>query len=182
MGVLKTQYHTKGKNIKIRNAEIEDANKIINFMKSVDEETSFLSREPGEFNITKEQEEIWIKNKKESNNSLLLIAEANGEIIGTCGLNGNCSERFKHSAEIGIVLKKKYWGFGIGQQIMKQAINWGKDKGLQRIVLGVDVDNIRAINLYLNLGFKIEGRKDKYKKLVDGTYKSSYIMALLFMD
>lgn len=182
MGVLKKQYKTKGMNILIRNAEIEDANKIIDFMKSIDVETKFLSREPGEFNITKEQEEVWIKNKKESHTSLLIIAEVNGAVIGTCGLNGNCSERFKHSAEIGVVIKKKYWGLGIGKEIMNQAINWGKEKGLQRITLGVDSNNTKAINLYLNLGFMIEGRREKYKKLADGTYISSYIMALLFIE
>jgi len=182
MGVLKTQYDTKGMNIIIRNAEIEDANKIIDFMKSIDSETSFLSREPGEFNMTKEQEETWIKNKKESHISILIIAEVNGEVIGTCGLNGNCSGRFRHSAEIGVVLKKKYWGYGIGKEIMNQAINWGKEKGLQRITLGVDSNNTRAINLYLNLGFVIEGRREKYKKLADGTYINSYIMALVLME
>lgn len=181
MGMLRTLYQIKDMNIIIRNAEIEDATKVIDFKKSVDEETDFLSREPSEFNITKEQEEAYIKNKKESYASLLLIAEVNGEVIATCGLDTNPSERFKHSAEIGIVVKKKYWGLGIGKQIMNQAIDWGKEKELQRIALGVDVDNIKAISLYLNLGFKIEGRKDKYKKLADGTYKSSYIMAL-FME
>jgi len=33
-----------------------------------------------------------------------------------------------------------------------------------------------------NLGFVIEGRREKYKKLADGTYINSYIMALVLME
>lgn len=181
MEILELQLLLKGKNIKIRNAEPEDAVNIIEHINIVDKETIFLAREPGEFNVTIEKEVELIKHKKKCPYSIFLIAEIEDEIVGTCSLNGYSRKRFSHSAEIAIAIRKKYWGNGIGKQMMEQAINWGKENNIERITLEVDIKNIRAINMYINLGFNIEGKLENNTKLADGTYRSSYIMALLMV-
>ena len=44
---------------------------------------------------------------------------------------------------------------GLGKRLMLSAINMIKQSGLKRIVLEVDNQNERAIQLYEELGFKI---------------------------
>ncbi len=55
----------------------------------------------------------------------------------------------------------------------------GKENGIFRITLEVDINNYRAISLYLKLGFEIEGTLRNDKMLSDGSYTSGYVMALL---
>ena len=46
-----------GMELLIRQTEIQDANKLIEFFNIVDRETKFLAREPGEFDKTQSEEE-----------------------------------------------------------------------------------------------------------------------------
>ena len=50
-----------GKSVLIREPRIEDAAQIIQIIKTADEETRFLARNPGEFNATVEQEKAMIE-------------------------------------------------------------------------------------------------------------------------
>ncbi len=68
---------------------------------------------------------------------------------------------------------------GIGKNLMKSGIEWAKENGIFRITLEVDINNYRAISLYLKLGFEIEGTLRNDKMLSDGSYTSGYVMALL---
>ncbi|EDT82699.1 GnaT-family acetyltransferase [Clostridium botulinum NCTC 2916] len=68
---------------------------------------------------------------------------------------------------------------GIGKNLMKSGIEWAKENGIFRITLEVDINNYRAISLYLKFGFEIEGTLRNDKMLSDGSYTSGYAMALL---
>lgn len=52
---------------------------------------------------------------------------------------------------------KNYWNLGIGYNLIKTAIKYGKQAGLKKINLDTRKDNQKAINLYKKLGFKEEG-------------------------
>lgn len=179
MEILKSEFNLQNKNVLIRNAEIEDGENIIDHIKLVDEETIFLSREAGEFQIEKEEEQRLISNWNASDHDLFLVAEIDGEIAGICGLCGNHRKRYVHRADISIAIKKKFWGIGIGKNMIEEAIKWGKQNNLKRIELEVDSENTRAIILYTNLGFHIEGTIERERRLADGSYRNSYLMALL---
>ena len=72
----------KGRDIFLRSAEEKDAEALIDYMKITAAETPFLLREPDEISLTIEQEQAFIKAKKDSENELLLIAEIGGRHIG----------------------------------------------------------------------------------------------------
>ena len=76
----------KGRDIIIRNAEENDAENLIDYLKITAAETPFLIREPDEITLSIEQEQAFIKAKKDSENELLLIAEISGRHIGNCSL------------------------------------------------------------------------------------------------
>ncbi len=48
----------------------------------------------------------------------------------------------------------KYRSRGIGAELVKKLLLWGKDKGFQKIYVGVYFDNTKAIGFYKKNGFK----------------------------
>lgn len=174
------EYDLDNKSLIIRNASLEDAEKLVELMKKLDIETTFLLREPDEFTLNVEQEQRFIESKLDSEAELFLLAEVDGEIIGSCAINGSTRKRLSYIASLGIALTEEYWGLGIGKKLMKAAIRWAKANGITRITLQVDTSNYRAISLYTRLGFQVEGTFINDKKLADGSYRNGYSMALLF--
>lgn len=51
-------------------------------------------------------------------------------------------------------------GKGIGKQLIKAGLAWGEQLGHQNIGLLVEQNNTRALKLYLQMGFKIQNRKE----------------------
>lgn len=176
--IEKINYSFQNKNIIIRNAEIEDAEQLIEVMKRLDEETTFLLREPDEFNLSLDQEVKYVSEQKQSDVNLLLVAESDGKIVGTCGINGSLRKRLRHIANLGIAIEREYWRMGIGKKLLETGIKWAKNNGISRITLQVDTVNYRALSLYLKLGFEIEGTLKNDKLLSDGSYRNAYTMAL----
>lgn len=176
---MQATYNTPKGTIMIRHAVAEDAAGLIKHVKTVEKETPFLMREVDEFNMTVELEEQFIQGKLDSEVSVFIIAEVDGEIVGSCNLSGSTRKRTRHCAEFGIAVEQKYCGLGIGRRMMETGIAWARENGISRITLEVDTNNFNAISLYLKLGFEIEGTFRNDKKLADGTYVSGYGMALL---
>lgn len=177
--IRQAEYSIDYKVLIIRSAVVEDAKELIDLIKRLDNETTFLLREPDEFNLTLEQEQNFIKDKIDSEGSLFILAELDGKIIGTCGLQGSYRKRLRHTANLGIAISKDYWGLGIGRKLIETAVEWAKSSGISRITLEVDTRNYRAISLYTKVGFEVEGTFKNDKRLADGTYTNGYAMALL---
>jgi RimJ/RimL family protein N-acetyltransferase len=61
---------------------------------------------------------------------------------------------------------------------MKECIKWCNENGVEQLELDVVTQNNRAISMYKNLGFKIQGTKKHALKYEDGTYADEYFMCL----
>lgn len=181
MAIRKNEYSLKEINVVIRTPELNDAEKIVNAIKEMDKESIFLAREPEEFKTSIEREKELIEEWKSSKHILFLVADIDGEIVGTCGIYGDSRKRYCHKAEIAIAIRKKYWSKGIGRKLLEEGILWAKETNLIKLELNVDTENKRALSLYENIGFEIEGKIEKDRKLQDGSYCDSYIMKL-FID
>ena len=83
-------------------------------------------------------------------------------------------------ATFGILIgEREFWGKGIGTEATRMMVEYGFFQlNLNRIELGVHVENEAAIRIYQKAGFQIEGR---FRKSVfhEGTYKDSLWMGLL---
>ena len=168
-----------GKSVIIRKPTIEDAISIINIISSADSETKFLARNPGEFEVTEEQEKEFICNILEDNDQDWFVAEYDGEVVGQCSVGLiRRTERCRHRAEVTFVILKDYCGLGIGGKLMQQCINWCKDKNLTQIELSVVEDNKPAITMYESFGFRVTGTIPKAMKYKDGTFADEIFMVL----
>lgn len=175
-----SEYKLKdGEKLIVRNPKFDDAQGLINQMKTVDSETKFLAREADEFSFTVEQEREFIKNSINDESRLFLVGEVDGRIIANCsvGLVLN-KKRYLHRASMGIAICKDYWGKGIGKKMMEECIKWCEEKGVEQLELDVVTENNRAVSMYESLGFKIYGTMKHALKYGDGTYADEYYMVL----
>ena len=137
----------------------------------------YLTREPGEFNMSIENEIKFIKNKANNDKEIFLTAKVNGNIVGTLGFTTSSLKRYQHKGQFGIAILKEFWNYGIGSKLIETMINWADNNNFLKICLEVDSNNERAIKLYEKFGFQQEGilKFDKY--LEKGVYIDSIIMS-----
>lgn len=178
MATLRAEYKLAGKRVILRNAEPEDAAAMIALVNQFDTETDFLMREPGEFEMTLEQETAFLGEMKNAPNQLMLIAEVEGRIVGSTSAHIGRRRRICHAAGLGICITKPYWGIGLGRAMMAEIIGWLKSQQVEKVNLEVDTTNMRAISLYLRTGFTVEGTQKHQRRMADGSYRDSYWMTL----
>ena len=167
----------KGRDVLLRSAEEKDAEALIDYMKITAAETPFLLREPDEISLTIEQEQAFIKAKKNSENELLLIAEIGGRHIGNASLmSAGGFKRYRHRCEIAIALYQEYCGLGIGKAMLEMVLDIAKKAGYEQAELEVIANNKPAIALYEKLGFQKYGTFPDNMKYADGSYVDAYWM------
>lgn len=171
----------KGRDVLLRSAEEKDAEALIDYMKITAAETPFLLREPDEISLTIEQEQAFIKAKKDSENELLLIAETGGRHIGNASLmSAGGFKRYRHRCEIAIALYQEYCGLGIGKAMLEMVFDIAKKAGYEQAELEVIANNKPAIALYEKLGFQKYGTFPDNMKYADGSYVDAYWMMKKF--
>jgi RimJ/RimL family protein N-acetyltransferase len=166
--------------ITIRPARPEDAAQIIAYARRVFAEPGInLITMADEFNPTAESEARLISEMNRANNSLFLVAEDDGRIVGQLTLQGGKRRNVAHSATLGITVAKEWRGRGVGRRLMAYAIDWARQGGVvKRIELYVFVRNTNAIRLYESCGFEIEGRRRRAAQR-EGEYLDDLVMGLL---
>ena len=115
---------------------------------------------------------------KESENSIVLIALENEQIIARAELQGYYAPRIRHKAKFSISVRKEYWNQGIGTEMLKRIIEKAKKMKIRSIELEVISDNVRGIHLYHKMGFIDIGIYKKYF-YVNETFKDAVVMQKL---
>lgn len=113
-------------------------------------------------------------------NDLQLVAELDGELVACAGLHppGPLLRR-RHVAGLGIGVARAAQGRGVGKALMAALCDWADRWGhITRIELSVFTDNVRAIALYRQFGFRVEGTHRAFA-LRDGAYADVLSMARL---
>ena len=119
-----------GKEIELRNAELKDAEALLNYLKVTNTESKYLICEPDEITMSLDDEKAFITRKTESENELLLLAFEDGKHIGNCSLMSvGTSTRYKHRCTIAIALYKAYCGRGIGRMMLETVLSEAKKLG-----------------------------------------------------
>lgn len=175
------KYVLAGKEIILRSARLDEAQMLIDYLKTVTGETRFLMCEADEIEYTLTEEEQFISEHNEAKDALLILAFVDGEFAGNCSFKRKSgSRRISHRAEIGIALFHKYTGFGLGRLMLKRILAEIKNLQFQQVELTVASGNKRACHLYESLGFKECGRIPDANKYDDGTYDENILMVLQF--
>ena len=137
----------------IREAVPDDAEKMISYLNQVGGESDNLLIGENEFTVPIEGVKRKLAMSKDSENSIVLIALENDQIIARAELEGYYPARIRHRAKFSISVKKEYWNQGIGTEMIKRIFEQTKNLKIRIIELEVIADNERGINLYHKMGF-----------------------------
>lgn len=161
----------------LRSPKLEDAEQLVEYLKVTAAETDFLLKYPEEVKISVEQEKDILKWFIDSERDLMIIAEVEGQVAGTCSFSAVGGKfRVRHRCQLGVALYEKYWGLGIGREVMELLLEKARECGYEQIELEVVSRNERAIALYEKVGFVRIGERPCAMKHKDGTYDSNVIM------
>ena len=162
----------------LRHAEPDDAERILAYINQMASESENVTFGPGEFELSVEEERVFLQKTVESPNNLYILAEVADEIVGTLSFNVGKRARLQHAGEFGTSVLRKYWNAGIGSCMLAYLINWAKQTDtLRKINLRVRVDNLPAIHLYEKYGFVQEGRHTR-EFYLHGQFIDAYLMGL----
>lgn len=128
---------------------LEMINDIENVAKFIGERRTLLT----------EQDEIdYIKDKMDKDATMFSMLEKDTrEFIG----NIEFFNRVDDEAEWGIVITSKMQNKGYGKEALRRSVEYGfNELNLKRIYLEVYANNLRAIHIYENCGFKEYDRTD----------------------
>jgi RimJ/RimL family protein N-acetyltransferase len=161
----------QGREMILKSAEAADGEALIRFMKITAGETPFLIREPGEFHLTLEEEQDFVRSCEDNPRALLLLGIIDGQHVGSCSVMGlGPFRRYGHRCQVAIALYRKYWGAGIGELMMEKVLSAARDMGYEQAELEVISSNTGALALYRKLGFKEYGTFPRNMKYGDGQY------------
>ena len=146
-----------------------DASAYLEFFRVIVSETDNLACSAKEAAaMTVEDERAFIRNTNGSG-SFSIIAVADDGICGSCDIRIQNRERLRHRAAMGIAVRKEYWGTGVAQHVLEEAIAEAKRRGIRIIYLTVRADNKRAIAFYKRNGFEFSG-VHRMLFCIDGKY------------
>lgn len=166
------------KTVTIRQAEIDDAEKLLHCIKTYIPQSEYIPKLEQEIKLTIEQEKEWIYYFLTNENSLLLIAEFNNEIVGNIDLTGNRRKIMEHTAVIGMGMLKEWRNTGLGTALLKLAIEWAKENSILELLwLQVYTDNELGLGLYRKIGFVENGIMKNFFKQ-DGKYFDNLTMTM----
>jgi RimJ/RimL family protein N-acetyltransferase len=107
-----------------------------------------------------------------------LIADDAGRVVGWCDIRRETIPVYSHCGGLGMGVHPDYRGQGIGERLIRAAIDAARAGGFERLELSVYARNPRAAALYRRVGFVHEGTRVRGKK-VDGEYDDVHIMGML---
>ena len=136
----------------IRRALPSDAERLLTCLQSLDHESQFLLYEPDERDANINRQRTLLEELGGNPRNLLLV--------GYLGAKGGILRRNRHVlASLSLGVMQAYQRAGVGRSLLVNTIRWARAEGFRRIEFTVHSENRGAINLYLALGFQVEGTR-----------------------
>ena len=170
-----------GRTCTIRECVEADAEPVLKLFRTVAAESDNLGRLPDEIKLTIDEEREYIRARRESPNSIMVLIEVDGRPVALAGVEGPKLKKFAHHGEVGMSVQREYWRLGIGRAILDYLEAWARQAGLRKLCLRVYDFNEPAYRLYSGAGFTEEGRLKADVLRADGTYGDTIYMAKHFV-
>lgn len=168
-----------GKLVVIRQAEINDAEQLLQCIKIYIPQSDFIPKLEQEIKLTLQQEKDWINSFLINDNSLLLVAEYENQIIGNIDLTGSQRKIMEHTAVIGMGMFKDWRNSGLGTELLFATIDWAKQNQILELIwLQVYTENKLGLHLYRKMGFEENGIIKNYFKR-DNQYFDNLTMSMV---
>ena len=183
MQYRKTIKLKNGRSCIIRNGAVQDAAAVLENFILTHGQTDFLATYPEENRFTLEQEEAFLKRKEEHAREVELVAEVDGVITGTAGVDCiSNAEKLRHRGSFGISVDRAWWGLGIGRALTEACIECAKAAGFSQLELDVVAANTAALRLYESVGFVEYGRNPRGFRSREKGWQELVLMRLVLAE
>ena len=156
--------------VKVRPAREGDATALAAQMKTVVDEGRWLATEsdrPVDDLVERFHSAI-------QDDQILFVLEADEQIVGAISLQPT---GVAGVSSLGMSILREYRGQGWGRELVAAALDAARSRGVVKVTLEVWPDNGRAIALYASSGFDIEGYRRNHYPRLDGSRRSTVMMA-----
>jgi RimJ/RimL family protein N-acetyltransferase len=168
---------TSGGVVRIRAATTADAAALVAQLAAETAERVYGVMELDELNRDEPKERQRIEHYTEDANSLLLVAEADGAVVGSLDFTTPPLRRMRHSGRLGLSVAAAWRERGIGRLLLATLLEWARTHPtIEKVCLGVLSTNARAIHVYQAMGFAEEGRQLRAFRLGPGEYVDDILM------
>ena len=120
----------------ISKAKPDDAEALVNLFNQLEDETDFMLFEPGERNITVEEQAKKLESWEAASSGVVFIASIGREIVGFVVGVGGTANRNRHSLHIAIGILQAFCGQGIGAALMQGLESWAIEHSFHRLTDG----------------------------------------------
>ena len=139
----KTILLKNGKTAILRSPVPEDAAAMLTFLKNTAAETDNLIRYPEECLTDVKTEEDFLCGICQSETSMMILCEIDGEIIGNCHLWYTPRIKLRHRGEVAIALLKKFWGLNIGSAMFEEMTDGIKEQTAKTLLSVMPANTIK---------------------------------------
>lgn len=140
--------------VDIRPAEPSDAAQLLALLTQLATESNTFTVDDGLGELTEAEERQQIEQITRTTTNVIFVAALGDELIGV-GTVQATDDLIKQQGEIGVAVRKQYWGAGLGSALVDEMIAWAQDYStLSQLFLTVQLRNQRAAKLYRHFGFK----------------------------
>lgn len=168
------QVASDGRRWTLRPARPTDGRALARLFADVREEGRWLITTPGA--VSQPSESFWIAEMIRGAEHLVLVAEADGEVVGNVLVSVDRNLTTEHIGVLAICIAADWRDVGIGTELVRGAQDWARERGLRKVSLGVFPDNERAMAVYERCGFVREGlRRQQYRS--GETFRDEVLMA-----
>jgi len=166
-----------GRRVVIRPSRLRDADSLLRNVNLIGREEIYImvDRVP---NLDEERQ--WL-GTFDGVRTVLLVADADGEAIGSADCHGGTYAKTHHVGGIGIAIRDGWRGVGLGRILMERILEWMRARGFKKAELAVFATNGRARRLYESLGFQEEGVRRRHVRIRD-EYDDEVLMGLWLQD
>lgn len=158
---------------------VTDAEPLIKYVKEVLIGSKWALTRRHEYDVTLEQQIKWIEKHHEGLGKLLLLAEAEREIIGMLDFSNYHREIHQHVGGFGLSVRADWRQSGIGKALLQTLLDWARaNPVIEKVALVVCSTNKPALQLYRQVGFVEEGRRPREYRLGKDRYVDDMLMYL----
>ena len=104
-----------------------------------------------------------------------IVAVGGRRVIGHLGISREEHPVTRHVASLGMFVHPEWRGRGVGTALMRAALDWAGQHGVEKLALSVYPGNDAAMGLYRKFGFVEEGRLSGHSKKATG-YRDEIVM------
>ena len=175
----KTVVLKDGRECILRNADGNDAEKVLSVFNETHAESDNMLTYPEENSFGIDDERAFLDEHSMSENAIEIGAFIDGKLAGTAGIEPIGTKiKVKHRADFGIGVLERYSNNGIGKALTEVCIECAKRAGYLQMELEVVSTNEAAIALYKKCGFTEYGRNPRGFRKKSGEWQELVLMRL----